>query len=61
MIKMKFGDSVRSKTFDGQANGVLCKMICHNLCVLIQAMFELGIEPDFCAESCRAEAVVEWS
>ena len=61
MIKMKFGDSVRSKTFDGQANEVLCKMICHNLCVLIQAMFELGIEPDFCAESCRAEAVVEWS
>ena len=57
MIKMKFGDSVRSKTFHGQANEVLCKVICHNLCVLIQAMFELGIQPDFCEELRRVEAV----
>ena len=23
------------------------KVLCHNICVLIQEMFELGIEPDF--------------
>jgi len=50
MIKGKFGSSVRSKSYHGQANEVLCKIICHNLCVVIQAMFELGIKPDFCAE-----------
>jgi len=28
-------------------NEVLCKIICHNICVVIQEMHELGIEPDF--------------
>jgi hypothetical protein len=30
-------------------NEVLCKILCHNLCCLIQAMHELGIKPDFAA------------
>jgi myo-inositol catabolism protein IolC len=28
-------------------NEVLCKIVCHNICVLIQEMYELGIEPAF--------------
>jgi len=47
MIKAKFGDSVRSKTKTAQFNEVLCKILCHNICVLIQSMFELGIKPQF--------------
>lgn len=47
MIKGKFGDSVRSKSDIGQINEALCKVLCHNLCVLIQAIHELGIEPKF--------------
>jgi transposase len=47
MIKSKFGDSVRSKTETAMRNEVLCKVLCHNLCCLIQAMHELGIRPDF--------------
>jgi len=47
MIKGKFGDSVRSKSDMGQINEVLCKVLCHNLCVLIQAIHELGIAPTF--------------
>jgi transposase len=47
MIKAKFGDAVRSKSDIGQLNEVLCKVLCHNLCVLIQAIHELGIEPRF--------------
>jgi len=58
MIKGKFGDSVRSKTFCAQANEVLCKVICHNLCVLNHAMFELGVRPDFLAELRRGETVI---
>jgi hypothetical protein len=26
---------------------VLCKALCHNLSMLVHAMFELGIEPSF--------------
>ncbi len=47
MIKGKFGSSLRSKSDTGQANEALCKVLCHNLCVLVQAMHELGIEPAF--------------
>jgi transposase len=43
MIKMKFGGSVRSKSGIAQVNEVLCKIVCHNICVLIQSMHELGI------------------
>jgi hypothetical protein len=28
-------------------NEVLCKFLCHNLCVLIQEQHELGIDPVF--------------
>jgi hypothetical protein len=24
-----------------------CKVLCHNICVVIQSMYELGIEPAF--------------
>jgi len=44
MIKAKFGDSLRSKSDVGQMNEVLCKVIAHNLCVLIACMFEIGLD-----------------
>jgi hypothetical protein len=48
MIKAKFGGSLFSKSFEGQVNEVLCKVICHNICCLISAIHELGLEmPQF--------------
>jgi transposase len=47
MIKAKFGDGLRSKTQTAQVNEALCKVLCHNICCLIQSIFELGIEPTF--------------
>ncbi len=47
MIKAKFGGFVRSKLPVAQTNEVLCKILAHNICCLIQSMYELGIEPDF--------------
>jgi hypothetical protein len=44
MIKTKFGGNLRSKTFTAQANEALCKILCHNLCGLIQSSYELGVE-----------------
>ncbi len=47
MLKAKFGDSVRSKTDTAMKNEVLAKIVCHNICCLISAMYELGIDPVF--------------
>ena len=47
MIKSKFGQRLRSKTLTAQINEALCKVLCHNLCVVIQSQHELGIDVDF--------------
>ncbi len=47
MIKAKFGDFVRSKSKTAQANELLLKVLCHNLCVLNQEAFRLGFMPNF--------------
>jgi transposase len=47
MVKRKFGDSLRSKTDTAMLNETLCKVLCHNLVVIIHEMHELGIEPVF--------------
>jgi transposase len=47
MIKGKFGSALRSKSDVGQINEALCKILCHNICVLIQAMHALNIHPIF--------------
>ena len=47
MMKRKFGDGLRSKTDVAMVNETLCKILCHNLVVLIHEMCELGIEPIF--------------
>jgi transposase len=49
MIKSKFGQRLRSKTLTAQINEALCKVLCHNLCVVIQSVHELGIEAEFAA------------
>ena len=43
MVKKKFGDNVKSKNWVSQMNEVLCKVVCHNICVLIMEMENLGI------------------
>jgi hypothetical protein len=50
-IKRKFGDSVRSKNDVAMVNEVLCKILDHNICCLIQEQCELGIEPIFWPET----------
>jgi transposase len=47
MVKAKFRDHVRSKTDVAMKNEVLCKFLCHNICCVIGAQCELGIEPVF--------------
>ena len=54
MIKRKFGDSLRSKTDVAMKNEALCKILCHNLVVLIHEMFALGIDPVFLHNGTKA-------
>jgi hypothetical protein len=42
MIKAKFRDHVRSKSDVAMVNEVLAKIVCHNICVLIQETYELA-------------------
>jgi transposase len=47
MIKAKFGDSLKSKNRTAQENELLCKILCHNIVVVIHETNELGIKTDF--------------
>lgn len=49
MIKSKFGERLKSKTATAQVNEARCKVLCHNLCVVIQSMYELDVAPEFCS------------
>ena len=50
MIKTKFKDNLRSKNKVGQVNELLLKILCHNICVVIQEVNELGIKGEFIYE-----------
>jgi hypothetical protein len=47
MIKAKFGAFVHSRSAVAQVNEGLCKVLAHNLCVLVQSIFEFGPPPSF--------------
>jgi len=52
-IKRKFGDAVRSRTDTSMTNEALAKIVCHNLCCVIQEWYELGIDPTDCGLPAR--------
>ncbi|MBN1468545.1 MAG: IS5 family transposase [Fusobacteriaceae bacterium] len=47
MIKTKFRDDIKSKKATAQHNELLIKVLCHNICVVIQEISELGIKAEF--------------
>ena len=47
MMKRKQGGHLKSRNMIGQTNEILCKALVHNICVLIQEIFESGITVDF--------------
>jgi transposase len=54
MIKEKFGARLLSKTEVAQINEVLRKVLCHNIRVVIQSTYELGIDPVFWTDKKKA-------
>ena len=49
-MKRKFLPYLRAKSDEGQFNELLCKVVCHNLSVLVTAIMELGIQAEFTRE-----------
>jgi transposase len=47
MVKGKFDGPVKSKSQIGQANEVYCKFLCHNIVVLVHAIYEHDLVPEF--------------
>ncbi len=46
-IKTRFGRRMRSRTSTAQVNETMAKVLCHNLCSLIRAAYELDVQPVF--------------
>jgi transposase len=55
MIKAKFRDHVRCRHDVAMKNEVLTKILCHNICCVIQSELELGIDPSFWTSSDETE------
>lgn len=46
-IKRRFGESLRSRTQTSRVNELLCKLVAHNLVVIVQQVHFLGAEDDW--------------
>jgi transposase len=46
-IKQKIGETIMSRNFNAQVNELLCKLVAHNITMLIQAMYGIGVLPEF--------------
>lgn len=47
MLKKRFGNNCATKTITAQINEIKTKVLCHNICVLIQEIWENNIHIDF--------------
>ena len=47
MVKSRLGEFLRSKRYTSQKNELMMKFICHNICCLIQEVYENDIHIDF--------------
>ena len=43
-IKQKYGEGLKGKSFPGQQNELMAKILAYNLSVLIRELFRLGID-----------------
>jgi len=47
MVKVRLGEHLKSKNYIAQRNELMMKFICHNICCLIQEIYEREIKVDF--------------
>lgn len=58
MLKAKFRDHVLSRTEPAMTNEVLCKVLCHNIVVVIHEQEELGIAANFWDDDTDGPAIL---
>jgi len=51
MIRAKFWNRLASKGKTHRSMRALCKVLCHNICCLIQSKFELNVKPEFWSDA----------
>jgi hypothetical protein len=56
-IKQQFGADLSLEHEIGLQNEALCKVLCHNICTVINAMHTLNLDPEFSVE--EKEDIVE--
>lgn len=47
MVKVRLGEHLKCKNFENQRNELVMKFICHNICCLIQEVYENKVHVDF--------------
>jgi transposase len=47
MIKLRLGEFLKCRNFTAQRNELVMKLICHNICCLVQEIFERKVKIDF--------------
>jgi len=47
MVKVRLGEFLKCKDYTSQRSELVMKFICHNICCLIQEMYEHNIRIDF--------------
>jgi transposase len=47
MIKLRLGEYLKSKNYTAQRNELIMKFICHNICCLIEEIYEHNVQIDF--------------
>ena len=57
MIKTKFRADIRIKLKTAQINELLVKVLCHNICCVIQEINELGVKAEFKLEETQQISV----
>ena len=47
MVKLRFGEFLKCKEYNSQRSELIMKFLCHNICCLIQEMYENNIKINF--------------
>lgn len=49
-IKARFGHDLQCEDETALQNEALCKVLCHNICTVIDAMYAMNLRPEFAVE-----------
>lgn len=58
MIKQKFGKDLATKSFESQRNEILLKVLCHNICCLIQEYYLRNIESYYSTQVQKIQVLI---